>query len=103
MERTNQPKPRAGDYNDPDVENSEQNERGTQAQDVADGILKGEIGVEDSEPGSRANPADLVPRDVPDLVDTMESMVRSGRIDRGAFAGEEPMDDEDEDQNEDEE
>ena len=100
MKRTSQSKPRDRDYNDPDVENSEQNERGIQAQDVADEILKGEMEADDSEPGSRANPADLVPRDVPDLVDTMEGMVRSGRIDRAAFEGEEPMDDEDEKEDE---
>ena len=92
--------PAAANFNDPDLENAEQNEAGTQAQDVADEILKGEIEVDESEPGSPANPADLVPRDVPDLVDTMEGMIRSGRIDRGAFEGEESMDDEDEEEDE---
>lgn len=86
--------------NDPDLENSEQNEAGTQAQDLADEALHparttGRTSAE-SEPGSPENDADIVPRDVPDLVDTMNGMVQSGRIDMNAYAGEPLMDDEDE-------
>lgn len=86
--------------NDPDLENSEQNESGTQAQDVAEealhrGQTAGRTSAE-SEPARFENPADLVARDVPDLVDTMNDMVQSGRIDMDAYAGEPLMDDEDE-------
>jgi hypothetical protein len=86
-------------FNDPDRDNSEQNEQGTQTQDVVEDAFHGTPGeVSESEPGSRANPADLVPRDVPDLVQTIEGMVQSGRIDTGAFDGEDNMDDENEDE-----
>ncbi|MBO9498073.1 MAG: hypothetical protein J7496_03410 [Novosphingobium sp.] len=87
--------------NDPDVENSEQNEAGTQAQDLAEEALHPEevLGRSSAESESGYDQADddLVPRDVPDLVDTMNDMVQSGRIDRSAFAGEDEMDDEEED------
>jgi len=86
-----------GDFNDPDRQNSEQNEEGSQAQDVADEALHREAGTDfDSEPGPRADIADVVPRDVPDLVSIQKGMVRSGTIDMDAFTGEEKMDDEDE-------
>lgn len=86
-------------FNDPDLENSEQDETGQQAQDVAGEILAGGSQPSgESEDGSPANPADLVPRDVPDLVDNIDNMVRSGRIDMNAFEGEENMDDEDQDE-----
>jgi len=86
-----------GDFNDPDRQNAEQNEEGSQAQDIADEALHQEPGVDfDSEPGSRADIADVVPRDVPDLVSIQKDMTRSGHIDMNAFAGEEKMDDEDE-------
>lgn len=85
----------AKDYNDPDRQNSEQDETGMQAQDVAEDALNGEDSeIGDSEPGSPSNPADIVPRDVPDLVDKLKEMEKSGRIDMGAFEGEEDMDDE---------
>ncbi|WEK47802.1 MAG: hypothetical protein P0Y56_05770 [Candidatus Andeanibacterium colombiense] len=99
MPPTQKPTSAADDFNDPDLENSEQNENGTQAQDLADEALNsGDVGrlSAESEPGSRQSPADLVPRDVPDLVDTMNDMVQSGRIDMDAYAGEPRMDDEDE-------
>jgi hypothetical protein len=75
--------------------NAEQRDEG-QAHDVAAEALDG-IGSDptvDSEDGAPANPASLIPDDVPDLVDTMNQMVRSGRIDNGAFAGEPMHDDE---------
>jgi len=92
--------------NDPDLDNSEQNEAGSQAQDLADEALHpaqtaGRTSAE-SEPGFRQSDADLVPRDVPDLVDTMNDMVQSGRIDMDAYAGEPLMDDEDEGEEEEE-
>lgn len=85
------------DFNDPDRDNSEQNEEGTQAQDVADDALRGRSGQDEgeSEPPHNDNIADVVPRDVPDLVSVQKSMLRSGTIDMDAFAGEPKMDDED--------
>ena len=56
--------------------------------------LAGET-AEDSDSADNADPFDIVPRDVPDLVDVERAMVRSGRIDMDAFAGEPKMDDED--------
>lgn len=83
------------DFNDPDAQNAEQAEAGTQAQDVADDARVAALDLaEESEPGGKANPAELISGDVPDLVDKMKEMRRSGRIDMDAFAGEEDMDDE---------
>jgi hypothetical protein len=85
-------------FNDPDLQNSEQNEAGTQAQDVAEDALHpspDEDDVLESSPGGNTDPGDLVPRDVPDLVDNLNHMLSSGEIDMGAFEGEELMDDED--------
>ncbi|WCT72672.1 hypothetical protein PQ455_13650 [Sphingomonas naphthae] len=80
----------------PETDNSEQSDDG-QAQDVADDALGLSSDLsEDSEHGGRANPAAITPDDVPDLVDTMNQMVTSGRIDNGAFRGE-PMHDDEED------
>lgn len=95
MDSKDDPRQRRDDYNDPDLQNSEQNEQGTQAQDIAEEARHLQLG-EESEPGGKANPADLVPRDVPDLVEKEEEMLRSGRIDMDAFEGEEMMDDEEE-------
>jgi hypothetical protein len=75
-------------------DNSEQRDDG-QAQDVAtDALLRGTDLSEDSEKVSRRDPGDLIPDDVPDLVDKMNEMNRSGRIDNDAYAGEPMMDDE---------
>lgn len=80
---------------DIDEENGEQYEGGTQANDVADDArLRSTDLSEDSEHGGKTNPAQVIPDDVPDLVDKMEEMNRSGRIDFDAFAGEPKMDDE---------
>lgn len=77
-------------------DNREQRDEG-QAQDVADEALHlGSDPAEESEHGGSANPAALIPDDVPDLVDKMNEMVRSGHIDNDAFAGE-PMHDDEED------
>ena len=86
-------------FNDPDLQNSEQSEEGTQAQDVADdaiALTDEEEDVLESEDGSPAGVGDVVPRDVPDLVDNLKNMLNSGRIDMDAFEGEEGMDDEEE-------
>lgn len=82
-------------FPDPDEENSEQAERGSQAQDVADDArVRSTDPAEESEHGGRPNPAQILPDDTPDLVDKMKEMDRSGRIDTDAFAGEPQMDDE---------
>ncbi len=84
------------DYNDPDAQNSEQDEQGSQAQDVAtDALTRGTDLSEDSERGGHPNPAQIIPDDTPDLVEKMNEMNSSGRIDMDAFEGEEMMDDED--------
>lgn len=76
-------------------ENSEQADEGTQAQDVAASARTRTTDLsEDSEHGGHPNPAQVAPEDTPDLVDRMTDMVRSGRIDNDAFAGEPQMDDE---------
>ena len=80
----------------PELDNDEQRDA-DQAQDVADDAMV--IGTdlsEDSEHGGSPDRTALMPDDVPDLVDTMNQMVSSGRIDNGAFAGE-PMHDDEED------
>ncbi len=82
------------DFNDPDRQNAEQNEEGTQAQDVARDALRGEFS-EESEPGGGTDGIDSVPRDMPDLVSRERAMLRSGKIDMDAYAGEERMDGED--------
>ncbi|MET0370622.1 MAG: hypothetical protein ABW039_04505 [Sphingobium sp.] len=80
---------------DNDDENSEQADRGTQANDVADDARTRSTDLaEDSERGGTPNPAQIIPDDTPDLVERMEEMNRSGRIDMDAFAGEPQMDDE---------
>lgn len=87
-----------GDFNDPDRQNAEQDESGTQAQDVAaDALADPARSTRDeaTEHGGRPDPAALVPDDTQDVVDHMTDMARSGRIDMDAFDGEEPMDDED--------
>lgn len=83
-------------FPDTDEENSEQADSGTQANDVADDARSRATDLaQDSERGGTPNPAQIVPDDTPDLVERMEEMNRSGRIDMDAFAGEPGMDDED--------
>jgi hypothetical protein len=80
----------------PEMDNDEQRDA-DQAQDVADDAMDVDTdSYEESEHGGRSNPGAVMPDDVPDLVDTMNQMVTSGRIDNGAFAGE-PMHDDEED------
>jgi len=77
-------------------DNSEQDDE-DQAQDVADDALALDDDLaEDSEHGGKTNPAQIIPDDVPDLVDRMDEMLRSGIIDNSAFEGE-PMHDDEED------
>ena len=81
----------------PDEENSEQDESGSQAQDVAADALSNPYrgGDVETEHGGTPDPYALVPDDSQDVVDHMKDMERSGRIDMGAFDGEDIMDDED--------
>lgn len=51
---------------------------------------------EESRRGGKPDPAEIVPDDRPDLVETMEGMRRSGQIDNGAYDGERVDDDEEE-------
>jgi hypothetical protein len=76
----------------PESINREQQDEG-QAQDVAEDARHPGRTLGDSSraPGDRTQ---ILPDDVPDLVDTMNGMVRSGRIDNGAYAGEPQHDDE---------
>jgi len=86
------------DINDPDKQNAEQDEAGSQAQDVAEDALRHPWrSREDGESshGDKPDPAQILPDDMQDLVDHMTDMDRSGRIDMDAFEGEENMDDED--------
>lgn len=84
------------DFNDPDVQNAEQRDDG-QAQDIAQDALELRADPsEDSERGGATDPAAMIPDDVPDLVEKMNDMVASGRIDNDAFMGE-PMQDDEED------
>lgn len=90
------------DYNDPELQNSEQDDEAAQAQTLVDeemkrGLTPGELGIGgETVHGGRTDPGQLIPDDEQDLVDHMSDMVRSGRIDMDAFAGEpESMDDED--------
>lgn len=87
-----------------DEENSEQRDA-DQAQDVGDEAIskRSDLTVgsphdptTESEHGRTANPAAIIPEDMPDLVDTMNQMLTSGLIDNGAYAREPMMDDEEE-------
>lgn len=83
-------------------DNIEQRDEG-QAQDVAKDAMARRSGgpgsgahdpTIDSRHGGRPNLVGILPEDVPDLIDTMNQMLTSGRIDNGAFSGEPMMDDE---------
>ncbi len=79
----------------PETINSEQEDEGAQAQTVADEAMDRNtsvFGLEDSEKVSSGDDSD----DVQDLVDHMNQMESSGRIDMGAYRGERNDDDEDE-------
>lgn len=76
----------------PESLNREQEDEG-QAQDVAEDARHPGGGLGESRP-SPGDPYAITPDDRPDLVDTMNRMVRTGRIDNDAFAGEPVHDDE---------
>ena len=78
----------------PENQNSEQDDESTQAQTFADDALgrsSDDFGLDDTEKVSTGEDND----DVEDLVDHMNQMVRSGRIDNDAYRGERNDDDED--------
>jgi len=77
----------------PETFNDEQDDEGAQAQTLADEALGRRSAFEGSETGRTASGDDS--GDVQDLVDHMNQMVTSGRIDMGAFRGERSDDDED--------
>lgn len=77
--------------------NSEQDDEDAQAQTVADDAIRGFADEEDSmesEHGGTANPAQIEPDDTQDVVDHMNQMQSSGRIDMDAYRGERSDDDE---------
>lgn len=77
----------------PEVTGEEQKEEGTQAQTIADEALDratSVFGLEDSEKVSTGDDSD----DVQDLVDHMNQMESSGRIDMDAYRGERNDDEE---------
>lgn len=75
-------------------DNSEQRDEG-QAQDVAEEALDRQTDLyEESEKDDDSDPTEILPEDTPDLIDTMNQMIRSGQIDNGAYAGEPVHDDE---------
>lgn len=78
----------------PENQNSEQDDEDSQAQTFADEALgrsSDDFGLDDTEKVSTGDDSD----DVEDLVDHMNQMVRSGRIDNDAYRGERNDDDED--------
>ena len=79
-------------------DHEEQEDESAQAQTVADDAIRGlasaQVQNEDSEHGGTTNPAQITPDDEQDVVDHMQQMQRSGRIDMDAFRGERNDDDE---------
>lgn len=77
--------------------NSEQDDEDAQAQTVADDAIRGRANGDasvSSEHGGTANPAQIEPNDTQDVVDHMNQMQSSGRIDMDAYRGERSDDDE---------
>lgn len=81
----------------PENFHGKQDDEGAQAQTVADDAIRGladkQASVE-SEHGGSTNPAQVRPDDAQDVVDHMNHMERSGRIDMDAYRGERSDDDE---------
>ena len=81
----------------PETFNSEQDDEAAQAQTVADDAIRGisdRASAQESEHGGRTNPAQIDADDTQDVVDHMNQMERSGRIDMDAYRGERSDDDE---------
>lgn len=83
---------KVSDEDAPELVNREQTDEG-QAQDVAEDALHPARPLSESRHGP-SNPGQILPDDVPDLVDRLNEMVRSGRIDNDAYIGEPAHDDE---------
>ncbi len=78
----------------PEVHNSEQDDEGEQAQTLADEALGRNPGGYGSPTESiKVNGSNYEEDSTQDLVDHMRDMERSGRIDMGAYQGEDNMDD----------
>lgn len=81
----------------PEAHNAEQEDEAAQAQTLADDSIRGfsdrQSGAE-SEHGGSTNPAQIGANDAQDVVDHINQMERSGRIDMDAYHGERNDDDE---------
>ena len=87
----------ASDAAAPENFNSEQDDEAEQAQTVADDAIRGNAdrtSAHESEHGGSTNPAQIEPDDAQDVVDHMNQMERSGKIDMDAYRGERSDDDE---------
>jgi hypothetical protein len=82
--------PRLNDDLAPEAHNAEQDDEGAQAQTLADEALRGRRAFADSEKVG----GEGLGGGTPDLVDHMNQMATSGRIDMSAFRGERNDDDE---------
>ena len=81
----------------PETCNSEQDDEAAQAQTVSDDAVRGIAdrgSAHESRRGGATNPAQIDPDDAQDVVDHMNQMERSGRIDMDAYRGERNDDDE---------
>lgn len=81
----------------PETFNSEQDDEAAQAQTVSDDAIGGiadRASAHESRRGGPSNPAQIDPDDAQDVVDHMNQMDRSGRIDMDAYRGERNDDDE---------
>jgi hypothetical protein len=77
----------------PELVNREQEDEDAQAQTLADDAIRGDAMAE-TESVPSGNAAGIVPEDTQDVVDHMNQMERSGRIDMDAYRGERNDDDE---------
>lgn len=78
----------------PETFNDEQDDEASQAQTVADEALGHDLGDYGSPTESiKVNGSNFEEDSTQDLVDHMRNMERSGRIDMGAYLGEDNMDD----------
>lgn len=85
------------DQDAPENFNSEQDDEAAQAQTVSDDAIRGiadRSAARESEHGGSTNPAQIEPDDAQDVVDHMNQMERSGRVDMDAYRGERSDDDE---------
>ena len=78
----------------PETHNAEQDDEAAQAQTLAEEALRRRSEFEGSETDRSPSPGDDS-GSTPDLVDRMNQMVLSGRIDMSAYRGERSDDDED--------